>query len=331
VIIICAHPVVSYVLPYCIHVPEGRYFIRFNRGQYYLKNIFLEGGKRPDGSVISGPAVEIFNDVFGRAGSSKFTIYFLDINITNKQIPLQEVMHYLKVALEVGNRFLSVCRDQDVNSSGIPSFHIIPVTVNDVTMKEIGLADENFNEIPKTNSIMPLPGEVAVGPEAVQRSKEVMDSIVYMLENDISIPVWRILIRSAQNHLWRAEYRIVPVEANTAFEGVIIHELHHYLQLAGLCKNIYESNLLSRIEMLQKYSNKVRINKGKEPIEWVNTKDGWKKLSGVNEIIDWYNKCYLLRNRIIHESVVNISGLEAKESLNSTIKAINFIKGLSRI
>ena len=327
----CAYPVVSYVLPYCIHVPEGRYFIRFKGGQYYLKNIFLEGGKRPDGSVISGPAVEIFNDVFGRAGNTKFTIYFLDINITNNQIPLLEEMHYLRIALEVGNRFLSVCRDQDVNSSGITSFHIIPVTVNDVTMKEIGLADENFNMIPNTCSIMPLPGEVAVGPEVVQRSQEVIDNIVYMLESDITIPIWRILIRSAQNHLWRAEYRIVPIEVNTAFEGVINHELHHYLQLTGVTKYIYESNLLSRIEMLQKYSNKYRVNKGKQPLEWVNTKDGWKKLSGVNEIIDWYNKCYILRNRIIHESVVNISGLEAKESLDSAIKAINFIKGLSRI
>jgi hypothetical protein len=150
-------------------------------------------------------------------------------------------------------------------------------------MKTFGLADESLNVKPESKVVKPLRNTVAIGPEAVRRSEDILKKIKDKLMTEDPIPLETLLLRSAQNHLWRGEYWQVPLEMNIAFETVVTNVLMKAMKLLNEIHPIPEA-FFDRLVHTQKYVNRLRRKNGLEEIQWLDDKcKGWKNFRACPE------------------------------------------------
>ncbi|MHC1781460.1 MAG: hypothetical protein AB9891_01635 [Anaerolineaceae bacterium] len=217
---------------------------------------------------------------------------------------------------------LEVYRDFDINSIGERSFHVIPLVKSDIYDIRLSVLDEELNPI--EGIVIRWPFFQSMGfSSAVERKPEVISEIRSLLRDGTSLPIYRELLISAQNNIWRGQYRLVPVEANSAFESFvpkIIFLLDKTVNRTEL-KDLY-SKLLKLEEVL---SIALRSSSNSEVAWFTLPADGWKTLIQ-SELLNWYSDCYLLRNKVIHEGYNKVTNDEAKKSYTATISAINYIQ-----
>lgn len=321
------YPYVSFVIPYALYLPDDVYPVNLKGEVIHVRTSFLPSGPQPDGTHIAGPNVELLNDVFGYAGKTKFEFLFVNRPTSQAYLSDEEEKELLQDSLNVCNRIIQVYRAHDRNSLGLYSFHVIPLAVHDLSMKTFGLADENFNVKPDSKVVRPLRNTVAVGPEAVRRSDEVLKEIKDKLQTGVPIPLETLLLRSAQNHLWRSEYWIVPIEMNTAFETVVTRVLRKAKQLLNKTHPIPDK-FFDRLVHTQKYVNQLRQKNGLEEIQWLDKCSGWKNFRACPEIMAWKTSCYELRCRVVHEGYLDVTEEEAKASIHASVQAIKYIYNL---
>ena len=132
---------------------------------------------------------------------------------------------FIDVALMSVNRMLEVYRDQDRNNLNEKSFHIIPLVKSDLYGFRMVAVDERFNKI--EGFVIRKPFYHSVGfSSAVDRKPDIISAISKLLKDGTVLPIYRDLLNSAINHIWRGQYRLVPVEANTALESFTTHGLY---------------------------------------------------------------------------------------------------------
>ncbi|MDO9531678.1 MAG: hypothetical protein Q7O12_06055 [Deltaproteobacteria bacterium] len=340
------HPCVTFILPFCLHIPDDYYDILHEDDLYRAKTTFIVKSETAHSPMTSAGPWGLGHDTFGRMGNTKLNIIFINKielpnlsfftkpDFTEKDLIKYNIWRdkeedYINIALKVCNRILEVYRDQDKRLDE-PSFHIFPVTLADISDARFYLLDEEFKRI-FYGGIRPYPkGMMGISG----RTPEVIKIIKEMLVSNTQVPFWRVLIRNAQNYLWRENYRLVPVEMNTAFEFVINETLNKYI-IMYLYKQ-KPTTFLDKLILLQFFINDYRSIMGNKPIEWApqSNQGGWRSLpsvSGRQEVVNWYLNCYLLRNKVIHEGYNNVTRVEAEQALNSTESAITFIFELAKI
>jgi len=317
---------VEFIAPFRIYLPDRFFTVTTGDGTAEVKAIPLPPQGHAGGVGVHGARVEILHDLFGFAGRTKFCLVLneeVDISLQDWKAKIANRDHAIRdLAIQYANRVLEVYRDRDKNGLGEESFHIVPLVHGDLSRIRICVVDEHFNEYPDFVITWPTFSSVGMGA-CVDRDTAVIADIEAVLTSGNAIPIQRELVSSARNHLWRSVYRLVPVEANTAFESFVpemITRIDPAVNIAEL-RDLY-SKLLKLEDVLATALSAASPG----TVTWFSVPSGgWKTLTD-HKLAAWYSDCYLLRNRIIHEGYNAVTRSEAQASLDSMLIARQYIE-----
>lgn len=322
------HPAVQFVAPYRVYIPDVFFAVRTNEGNVRVKAVPLPPIRSAGASQVHGAGVEIPHDIFGFAGRTMFFVLLSQaVDIADpawKQKICGHDRALVDSSLRAVNRVLEVYRDKDVNSIGIRSFHVLPLVRSDLSDVRLVVVDDELNEIP--DFAVSWPGFRTMGfGSTVQRDAKVTADITTYLRDGIPIPIHQELMSSAQNSYWRGQYRLVPVEANTAFETFALSAL---LRLDPQNSLPDSSDLLSKFNALEAAIVAHSRRRGTVPPAWFDRSiPGWRGLS-CPELLEWHANCYSLRNRVIHRGYNSVTDAEASAALGSTSNVLTYVEGL---
>jgi hypothetical protein len=319
-------PGIECIAPFRIYLPERFYEVKVENSTSLVKPIPLPPIGVNEGPQVHGRNIEISHDIFGYAGRTRFTVildYAIDINSENwKHDFADKESVFINLAVMSINRMLEVYRDRDRNNLNEKSFHVVPLVQTDLSDFRLFAVDKCFNEVEGFVIRKPSFHRVGFG-SAVERKQEIIDEIQILLQDGTPIPIYRELFSSALNYIWRGMYRLVPVEANTAFEGFVPEIIHLLDPTANRSQlpSIYEK--LLKLEDVLSLAL-VQVREG--IITWfTKPRNGWKTLYQ-QELKTWYNDCYCLRNRVIHEGYNKVSREEAIRSYEGAVAVVNYIQ-----
>lgn len=318
-------PGVEFIAPFRIYLPEDFYEVTLDGMVFLVKPIALPP-IHVDGTQVHGKSIEISHDIFGYAGRTQFSVVIdEEINIDSdnwKKTFIENETKFIDLALFSVNRILEVYRDIDRNNLDEKSFHVMQLVKTDIYSLKLCALDENLNEIEGFVISRPSFHRVGFG-SAIERKPEIVAGIRKFLKDGFPLPIYRELMSSALNYIWRGQYRLVPVEANTAFES-FIPEIIHLLDPninRGELKDIYKK-LLKLEDVLSTSLN----NSNKNGILWfTKPADGWKTLAQ-SEFQKWHDECYCMRNKVIHEGYNKVTRQEAIRAYETSLSAINYVQ-----
>ncbi|QLQ31483.1 MAG: hypothetical protein HZT40_07615 [Candidatus Thiothrix singaporensis] len=226
------------------------------------------------------------------------------------------------IALGAVNRMLAVYRDIDVNRIGASSFHVIELVRGDLSNISVVVVDETLNQI--SDFSVTWPGYRTMGfGEAITREPKVVDAIRTCLASGTEIPMERELLTSARNHHWRRQLRLVPVEANTAFESYAFSALKRAAPGAVFPDSIDVFRKLQELDSA--LANAAAVN-SKTFTRWFDPAiQGWKGLLCA-ELKLWHSGCYELRNKVIHRGYNVVTEGEADAAIKHTMTAISMVE-----
>jgi hypothetical protein len=319
------HPAIAFVAPYRIYVPDEFFHVLVGNISSRIKAVPLPPIANAGASQAHGQNVEIAHDIFGFAGRTKFYVVLSEVvDITDpewKQAICTRDHEIAATALTAVNRLLAVYRDQDVNRIGTQSFHVIELVRGDLSDISLVVVDDELNQIDDFAVSWPSYRTMGFG-EAVIREPGVVDAIRTYLTNGTEVPIERELLTSAQNHLWRWKLRLVPVEANTAFESYAYSALKRAAPGTTLPDS---SGVIKKLQELETVFANVAATNSKPFTRWFDPAiQGWKGLLNP-ELKQWHGNCYELRNRVIHRGYNGVTTTEADASIKHTRAAIEMI------
>jgi len=319
------YPAISFVAPYRIYIPDRFFKVKLESFSAQVKAVPLPTTSHSNASQAHGANVEIIHDIFGFAGRTQFYTLLdsqpIDIYQQNWEINLSEKDHFMvDLSLQAVNRLLAVYRDRDINQIGIKSFHVIELVRGDLSNIELVVVDEELNQMSDFAVIWPGYRTMGFG-QSITRTQSVILEFEDYLNSNTSIPIERELISSAQNHLWRGQYRLSPVEANTAFEAFALSALQKIDPTTTIPDT---SEMITKLEALYSALATIAKNNSKLFPNWFSGQ-GWKGLINP-ELKQWHFNCYILRNKIIHRGYNSVQMDEAKLAVESVINAMNFIE-----
>jgi hypothetical protein len=318
-------PGIEFIAPFRIYLPEDFFEVTLGEKVHLVKPIALPP-IYVTGTQAHGKNIEVSHDIFGYAGRTQFSVVIdeeIDIDAANwKNNFVDNESKFLNLALISVNRMLEVYRDQDRNNLDEKSFHVMPLVITDLYDIRLCALNEKLNEIDNLVIRRPSFHRVGLGT-AVERKPEVVSEIRKILKDGFSLPIYRELMNSALNYIWRGQYRLVPVEANTALES-FIPEIIHLLD-----PSVNRSELKDAYLKLLKLENILSIalsNSNQSTVSWfTKPPDGWKSLAQ-NEFQKWHDDCYCLRKKVIHEGYNNVSRQEAIKAYEASLSAINYVQ-----
>ena len=314
-------PAIQFVAPYRIYLPDEFFDVLIDGKLAKVKAVpLISGGP----SNAHGQNFEVVHDIFGFAGRTIFYVA-LDEEIDTNDPQWKEKLccrdtEILKFALAYVNRLLAVYRDQDVNRVGVASFHVIELVREDLSDISLVIVDDELNQM--QDFAVTWPGFRSMGfGEAVHRDLIVVENIRQNLVKGITIPIEREILSSASNHLWRQQLRLVPIEANAAFESYTYSALKRASPEATLSE---ASDLFEKLKTL----DEVFFDKDSVVHErWFTPAvPGWRGIANTF-IRQWHSNCYELRNKVIHRGYNNVTTEQAKAALDSTKGVISMIEG----
>jgi hypothetical protein len=320
------HPAVTFVAPYRVYVPDEFFCASVGGFSVRIKAAPLPPIASDAALQVHGQNVEIAHDIFGFAGRTQFHVVLGEVVNTSdpswKQHMCSRDQEFVEYALQAVNRLLAVYRDQDVNRIGVPSFHVIELVRGDISNISLVVVDDDLNQV--DDFAITLPGYRTMGfGEAVARESSVINAIRTYLINATEIPVERELLTSARNHLYRRQLRLVPVEANTAFESYAFSALQRASPTTTLPDS---SDVFTRLRELESVFSSASISKTIPFARWFDpTIQGWKGLLST-ELKQWHSDCYELRNKVIHRGYNAVTPVEADAAIKHTQAAIAMIE-----
>lgn len=320
------HPMVAFVAPYRIYLPDEFFDVLLDGKHARVKPVPLPPIATAAGAQVHGQNVEIVHDIFGFAGRTRFYVVLsdeIDVNASEwKQFVCQRDNEIVEAALNVVNRLLAVYRDQDINKTGVSSFHVIELVREDLSDISLVVVDEALNQV--GDFAVTWPGFRSVGlGSAVLREPGIVEAIRDHLAKGTEIPIERELLTSARNHLWRRQLRLVPIEANTAFESYAYSALKRVSPGNHLPDS---SDAFKKLEELEKVLFSVAAATAKPFARWLDpATPGWKGLQS-GALKQWHGSCYELRNKVIHRGYNSVTVSEAKAALADTRAAIAMIE-----
>jgi hypothetical protein len=323
-------PGVSFIIPFRVYLPEGFYEVRVEDRQFQVKPQALPPVSIGEGIEVHGANIEFSHDIFGYAGRTLFFVLLdheLDISTEEgKRNFAERDKLFIQDAIIAVNRLLEVYRDQDINGIGETSFHVIPVVSADLSNIRIVPVRDDLSEENDVCVRIARIGATGFG-SATQRSDEVITGITKLLHDGTVIPIYRELLSSAMSTIWRGQYRLSPIESNTAFEA-LVPAITTLIDTSSSSSSL--TNLFDKLVLLESTLNQELASKSLPAISWFTPqKNGWRSLVDP-VLVAWKTKCYELRGRVIHEGYSQVTGEEAKEALDAAIKAISHIQGIVR-
>lgn len=318
-------PAIAFTAPYRVYLPDEFFDVLTSAGVARVKALPLPPISTSSTSQVKGSNVEIEHDIFGFAGRTRFCVVLSKAIDTSqpewKQAVCAEDHAFVTASLDAVNRLLAVYRDHDINGVGRQSFHIIELIREDLSDIQLVVVDEDLHQV--SDLTITWPGFRSMGfGSSVNRSSDVIAAIRADLASNTPIPIERELLTSAQNHLWRRQLRLVPIEANTAFESFSLEILKQIDPSTTLPDT---SDIYTKLVAIEKAVRLTSAAKS-QAVNWFDTTTpGWKGLLN-KELLDWHSNCYDLRNRVIHRGYNAVQTLEAKIALDSTVTAMEFLK-----
>jgi hypothetical protein len=319
------HPAVTFVAPYRVYVPDEFFRILIGNTSAHVKAVPVPPAGIAGVSQIHGQNVEIVHDIFGFAGRTQFCVVLsevIDVNDSSwRKVVCARDGEFVEAALLAVNRLLAVYRDRDVNRIGVRSFHVIELVRGDLSDISLIVVDDELNRFGDLAITWPSYRTVGIG-QAVIRDVAVIDAIRAHLASDAEIPIERELLTSAQNHLWRRQLRLVPVEANMAFESYTYSTLKRAAPGNALPDS---SDVFKKLQELDAVLADAASIESKQFTRWFDaTIRGWKGLKSV-ELKEWHGSCYELRNKVIHRGYNAVTAAEADAAIKSTCAAIAMV------
>lgn len=319
------HPAVAFVAPYRIYLPDEFFVVKLGAISARVKAVPLPPIASAGASQVHGQKVEIAHDIFGFAGRTQFFVVLdqvIDIESADWKADVCTRDHAIvATALQAVNRLLAVYRDQDVNRIGVASFHVIELVRADLSDTSLVVVDDDLNQTP--GFVVSWPGYRSMGfGDTVDRESTVIDAIRTCLATNAEIPIERELLTSARNHLWRRQLRLVPVEANTAFESYTYSALKRAAPVTVLPES---SDVIKKLQELEKLFARSATASSKQFSVWFDPAiQGWKGLLNA-ELRQWHGSCYELRNKVIHRGFSGVTDVEADTAIKHTRAAMNMI------
>lgn len=319
------YPAVDFVAPYRIYIPDEFFVVKLPAGGARVKAVPLPPLASAGHPQVHGAKIEIAHDIFGFAGRTRFFVVLdqvIDVGKEDWKAHLCTSDHTIVAsALQAVNRLLAVYRDQDVNRIGVASFHVIELVRGDLSDIALVVVDDDLNKQP--DFAIKWPGFRTMGfGEAVDRDLKVIDTIRTCLATNSEIPIERELLTSACNHLWRRQLRLVPVEANTAFESFTYAALKRADPATSLPDS---SDVYKKLRELERVFDVSASAMSKSFSRWFDSATpGWKGLLNEN-LKQWHAGCYELRNKVIHRGYNAVTDAEADAAIKHTRIAMNFI------
>jgi hypothetical protein len=319
------HPAIQFIAPYRIYVPDEFFRVLIGSIAAHVKAVPLPPAGVAGASQIHGQNVEIVHDIFGFGGRTQFYVVLgetVDVSDSSwtKTVCARDG-EFVEAALRAVNRLLAVYRDLDVNRIGVRSFHVIELVRGDLSDISLIVVDDELDQFGDFAITWPSYRTVGVG-QAIMRDVAVIDAIRAQLASGSEISIERELLTSAQNHLWRRQLRLVPVEANMAFESYAYSALKRAAPSNTLPDS---SDVFKKLQELDAALAAAASIKSKQFIRWFDaTMQGWKGLRSV-ELREWHGNCYALRNKVIHRGYNAVTAAEADVAIKNTRAAIAMI------
>lgn len=320
------HPAVAFVAPYRIYLPEEFFHALVDGSSSQVKPVSLPPMATAGGVEVHGKNIEIAHDIFGFAGRTRFYVVLgenIDVSAPDwKKLICERDSKLVQAALNVVNRLLAVYRDQDVNKIGASSFHVVELVRGDLSDISLVVVDDELNQV--TEFEVTWPGFRSMGfGDAILRESATTDAIRNHLINGTEIPIERELLTAARNHLWRQQLRLVPVEANTAFESYS----YSALKRAAPGTNLPDSSdAFKKLQELETVLSSAAALSSKQFDRWFDPAlQGWKALRSP-ALKQWHSSCYELRNKVIHRGYNRVTEAEARVALTDTQSAIAMIE-----
>jgi hypothetical protein len=323
-------PGVSFIIPFRIYLPELFYDVRIESRQFKVKPQALPPVNIGTGIQVHGANVEFSHDIFGYAGRTLFFVILdneLDISTeAGKRDFAERDKLFIQDAIIAVNRLLEVYRNEDINGIGENSFHVIPVVTTDLSDIRIVPIRDDLSEEKDVCVRIPRIGATGFG-SATQRSGKVVTEITKILHDGKIIPIYKELLSSAMNAIWRGQYRLSPIESNTAFEA-LVSAITTQIDTSASSSSL--TNLFDKLVLLESILNQKLASKSLPAISWFSPqKNGWRSLLDP-VLVEWKGKCYELRGRVIHEGYSHVTVKEAKEALVAAINAIKYVESAIR-
>jgi hypothetical protein len=320
------HPAVSFVAPYRIYVPDEFFHALVDGRSAQVKAVPIPPIVSASASQVHGQNVEIAHDIFGFAGRTQFYIVLdenIDVGAQDWKKAICERDHEIvEIALNVVNRLLAVYRDQDVNRIGVASFHVVELVRGDLSDISLIVVDDELNQVPEFSVTWPGFRSMGFG-DAVLREPQIVEAIRGHLASGTEISIERELLTSARNHLWRQQLRLVPIEANTAFESYAFSALKRADPGNTLPDS---SDAIKKLLELERVFSSAAAENGKLFNSWFDpAQPGWKGLQNP-ALKRWHSSCYELRNKVIHRGYNSVTTAEANAALTDTQSAIAMVE-----
>ena len=320
------HPAVSFVAPYRVYIPDDFFEVLVDGKCARVKAVPLPPVAAAGAAHSHGANFEITHNIFGFAGRTQFDVVLdeeIDVNVPDwKRLICDRDLELVETALGVVNRVLAVYRDQDVNKIGASSFHVIELVRGDLSNISLVVVDAALNHA--SDFSVTWPGFHSMGfGDAVVREPAIVDAIRQKLASGVHIPIERELLTSARNHLWRRQLRLVPVEANTAFESYA----YSALRRASPANQLPDTSVVYRkLQELESVLSTAAAANSRQFVRWLNPNvPGWRGLEDPS-LKQWHSSCYELRNKVIHRGYNGVTAQEAEAALTDTKAAMAMIQ-----
>ncbi|MGQ0377249.1 MAG: hypothetical protein ACT4OW_07090 [Nitrososphaerota archaeon] len=249
------------------------------------------------------------NDHWGRSLFTKIKIEFIHTPPVDFNTNFNEEI--FERGILVVNRLLNVVRSLVTEHYVVQ--HIIKEDIEGFQTKHFDLNDEEIvgaGVVATTNGSLKL----IVGGFNVDDNKKT--EIFSMLENNITIPIHRELLRNANESLFLENYRVAIIEAESAVEVLIITILRRGFLNDGKTPEDTDKMLLStgfknlKNDHLKKFTH--------------------SDFTSTSIHVDWEEKCYELRNKVVHQGMPADYN-KTREAIESATNAINLLEKISAI
>lgn len=324
-----ARPLVRFEIPYRIYLPGGILAVKLDNKMFGLQVDYAPVGQVQNGIVApSGPDVEYSGDIFGYAGRSVVSVIIPEeveiVTEKGKDDFLEREDTFISTALLVTNRLIEVYAQFDINNMGAPSVHVLPITRRYIANISIRAIGDDLKQVGELVVSWPI-GFRPVAQGDVKRPEEVTRRILDFLSSGKEIHIYRQLLTSALNHLWRQVYRLVPVEASAAVEAFTPLAIQAIDSRVNVRPDL---GIYEKLILLEKTFN-AHAPQQKRVVWFSVSEKGWQSLIS-HEISDWHKKCYEVRNKVIHRGYSSVNYNDALNATNSATALINHIGGLAR-
>ena len=148
-----------------------------------------------------------------------------------------------------------------------------------------------------------------------------------MLTKGTTIPTYASLMLDSQNSIRFGKFPLAVVEAQTAFESFFYAFVRHELLKKGLMTSTLRAELDKPTPLKQKILKNPAGGKDLDKLEFFSslvTTPPRSFANGIAEHDNWFQKTYLVRNKVIHQGKIDVTQKEAEDAFKAAEDSFAF-------